>query len=393
MLVALVLTLAAGAAVVGIGGQSPADGVRLAPTALPAGMPAGAAAPADPAVEPPAGSLAALLRLAPDWTGQDDQGLPVLATYADLDRWFAASGSDRAALDPGQAGDAVAPLALPETLVRSGFSDVWRSRYGFDLRQVDQVLAVGQVPNLILIMPGRFDADALHAAWVASGYQAVEVAETTVWSLAPGDRIDLTAPASQPSLGMLNQVVLLDEGILIATARQSHMADALRVVRGEADSLLDHDGLREAAMMPSNLSASSAVIADGTLLLQAEPGGASADLDALPMVNGVAIAAPPPVALVVVALAAPDETGQLTVVTTLLLDEPLRDDQAVLAALDQRARAGADWASRYDLQSITSPGANGDMLAVRYRALAAEASLPVLATRQELAPFTWYASS
>ena len=49
--------------------------------------------------------------------------------------------------------------------------------------EVDAVLAVGQAPNLVLIMPGRYDAQALYATWVANGYQAVEIEETTVWAL------------------------------------------------------------------------------------------------------------------------------------------------------------------------------------------------------------------
>src|SRR5690606_33594000 len=126
---------------------------------------------------------------------------------------------------------------------------------------VDAVLAVGQAPNLVLIMPGRYDADALYATWVANGYQAVEIEEATVWSLAPGDRIDLSAPASQPSLGLLNTMVVLDDGTLIASSRPSLMAEAVRVAQGDADSLGARAELRPA--LPRSVDAVAAILATG----------------------------------------------------------------------------------------------------------------------------------
>lgn len=182
-----------------------------ASTAVPAGDPA--------FVE---GSLPALLGLVPDQIDDDTNGLPIEATFADIEGWLAHLAVDAAEHPAAALKAQLQVLELSEVLVSRGLSTEWRDVYGFDLHQVDQVLAVGDAPNQILIMPGRYDVDALYETWVRSGYQAVEVEEQTVWSLFPGDQIDLSAPARRPALGMLNNVILLDSGTLIASGRILH---------------------------------------------------------------------------------------------------------------------------------------------------------------------------
>jgi hypothetical protein len=336
------------------------------------------AAPASPeaATAYPPGSLPALLALAPDWLGAD-AGLPVRATYADIAGWLEARGIDAATADDATLRQAIAPLALPEPLRENGLSAQWRADYGFDLGQVDAVLAVGQAPNVVLIMPGRYDVDALYATWVANGYQAVAVEEMTVWSLAPGDRIDLSAPASQPSLGLLNTVVALDDGTLVATSRQSLMADTLRVIGGRSRSLAGHAGLR--AALPRSVDAMSAILADGSLLER--PVGARAPA-ATPA--GEATAALPPVDLVLFTLPAHPEESAVRM--TLIYDDPPDDPATLRRVVASRTAADAAWSSRHRVEAVRIAGA-GHLVEITISG-GDNAGLQI-ADPLALAPFRW----
>ena len=115
--------------------------------------------------------------------------------------------------------------------------------------------------------PGHYDPAAIQAAWVSSGYQPVEVEGQTIWSLFPGDQIDLSAQASRPALGTLNNVILLEDGTLIAAAKMSRLGSALRVVNGDAASLATNEDVAALLVRGSGVERlASAVIARGALL-------------------------------------------------------------------------------------------------------------------------------
>ena len=217
------------------------------------------------------GSLPDLMRYAPDRLANDSLPLSDIASYADLGRWMTAQGitTPTGPDDPNWVvwEHELDVLALPDVLHARANEPVWRETYGFQLADVDHVLAVGQAPDYILVMQGDFDSDALQAAWVTSGYQAIRAQGYTIWSLFPGDAVDLSAPASRPALGNLNNIVLLEDGTLIATSRLSRMEETLRVVRGESSSLGENPSI--AALLAPGAGAeqlATAVIAKGSLL-------------------------------------------------------------------------------------------------------------------------------
>lgn len=190
----------------------------------------------------PPGTLPAMLALAPNRL-DDDLPLADVATYADIAAATRAHGLawpvDRT--DPSLAAweSSLDALALPPALAARGLDPAWEATYGFSLLQSHQVLTVGQAPDTATIIHGDFDVAALNAAWVRSGYQAVEAEGATVWSLFPGDTIDLSAPASRPALGSFNNVYLLDERTLVAAPKLSLMREVLRVAQGTAPSLAE----------------------------------------------------------------------------------------------------------------------------------------------------------
>jgi hypothetical protein len=217
------------------------------------------------AEEADAGSLPNLMEYAPDRLADGSLPLPEVASYTDINAWLAAQG-----LAPGSITEAQASsLALPPILASRGLDPIWQATYGFSLAEVDQILAIGQAPDYVTVLRGRFDPNALMEAWTSGGYQAVEVEGTTVWSLFPveGNAIDLSRPASQPAMGSFNNVVLLDDGTLIATTKFSRLKDTLDTVRGDAPSMADNGDISDLLALENDERAFvSAVIAKGELL-------------------------------------------------------------------------------------------------------------------------------
>lgn len=237
----------------------------------PATPPADATPGADDEPVWPAGSLPAMLDVAPDRLADDSLPLNDIARYADIAGWMAAQGvtTSDSLTDPELAmwEAELANLAIPLSLRERGLDPVWQATYGFNLTQVEQVLSIGQAPDYVMILRGAFDPDALEGAWVSSGYQAVEVEGQTIWSLFPGDTVDLSAQESRPAMGAFNNVAVLDDGTLIAAAKISRLGATLEVVNGTAPSLAENDDIAALLLPGTGVERlASAVIAKGTLL-------------------------------------------------------------------------------------------------------------------------------
>lgn len=300
--------------------EAPATQVAPSATSIPLTAPVLATGtPGAKHVSPP-GSLPAMLGLAPDWLDSSSLPMSDVARYVDL-----AAASRRAGLpwplsrtNPDfPRWDASLPtLALPTVLASRGLDPVWQRTYGFSLLDIDQVLAVGQAPDYVTILRGRFDPRALHDAWVHSGYQAIEVEGVTAWTLFPGDAIDLSAPASRPAMATLNNVALLPDGTLLVATRLSSLKDVLKVAQGKAPSLATNGDVA-ALLTPAGLAESfdSAVLVKGQLLEAANPPGTPGTSAPHPTATAPATSAatPPPslgkVRLVLFGIPLPPATG------------------------------------------------------------------------------------
>ncbi len=247
------------------------------PGTPPPATPPGPATPeGDDGLVWPTGSLPDLLGYAPDRLADDSLPLNDVARYADIAGWMTAHGVTTPAslTDPAILAwkTELDNLAIPLSLRERGLEPVWQSTYGFNLTQVEQVLIVGQAPDYVMILKGAFNAGDLQTAWVANGYQAVEVEGATVWSLFPGDTIDLSAQESRPAMGTLNNMVMLEDGTLVAAAKTSRLGSVLDVVNDGAASLAEQDDI--AALLLPEIGAdqlASAIISKGTLLQTTEP--------------------------------------------------------------------------------------------------------------------------
>jgi hypothetical protein len=250
----------------------------------------------------PVGSLPDMLNRAPDRLADGSLPLNDIARYADIAAWTLAMGIEMPTSldDPGLGPweESLEALALPANLREGALRAPWRATYGFDLTNVEQVLVVGQAPDYVMIMRGTFDPQALQAAWVASGYQPVEVEGTTIWSLFPEDQVDLSAPESRPGMGTLNNVVILEDGTLISAARISQLGAALRVAHEDDPSLAEHADVASLLVPGTGVDTlASAVIDKGTLLqgtatTMPSPNGTPAATPPVPGTPGVSAAMP-----------------------------------------------------------------------------------------------------
>ena len=235
-------------------------------TTEPTGVAATPATPSTPGIsfnpepEPEPGSLLHMLGYAPDRLRDDSLPLSDIAQYANIQRWMDAqgvvipTGPDDSNWEAWQ--QQLPALAVPEVLSTRGTDDVWVNTYGFGLHQVHQVLAVGSPPDYVLVMRGDFDEETLLAAWADSGYQAVRVDGVTYWSLNPGGSVDLSAPASRPALGNMNNIVLLEDGTLIATSRADRLEQTIRNINGANPTLAENEEIRTllaSGIEPENL--------------------------------------------------------------------------------------------------------------------------------------------
>lgn len=374
---------------------SPTDLPVATPTQAPATpIPTSGATPDDGEPAYPAGSLPGMMALAPDRIDGDDTGLPIEATWADLATWFELMNLDPATATDAELETAMASLEIPGVLQTRGLSEDWRDLYGFSVRDVQQVLTIGHAPDQVVIMRGAFDPDVLYDTWVRNGYFAVEVEETTVWSLFPGDRIDLTAPASRPALGLLNNIMIVGDDLIVASARQSGMEDALRVANGSDASLLDHNDLEQAVAVWGPLGYPvSAILADGTILEVPAPVTGD-DPDAS---EGTAVATPladapvPEVGLVLFGVFPGADDPSMTRMRMIMMYAGEADDlELVPAIVKARADEHGGWTDRYRLESIDLVGDDVDMVEVELSRT--EASVPTWSQMIEdrnLDPLSW----
>lgn len=361
-----------------------------------------------PTVAP--GSLPDLMRYAPDRLVNNTLPLSDIARYANIAGWMAARGIETPENqdDPSWAiwEPELDALALPDVLHARGNEAIWNSTYGFALTDVHAVLAVGQAPDYVLIMQGDFDPDALNAAWVQSGYQAVREQGYTIWSLFPGQEVDLSAPASRPALGNMNNVVLLEDGTLIATSRLSRMEETLKVVTGNAPSLGQNPQI--ASLLTSGGDAESlatAIIAKGSLLatdpstpavlmppgivdVRATPG--------TPMSTPVAEPPMPPVDLMLAGITPPKSAGDIPVMSLVVSYESA--DEAVRAmkyvdqnlSREQSAVTGEPYTRRIQPLGARVVGTNdGTILVIRFRPLAGAADWLAIIDDRDLGFLMW----
>ncbi len=223
---------------------------------------------ATPAPTGPNATFLSLLGVAPDFpAGQQPQG--EIAEFADVAAQLEAVGVAPVTSlnDPGSHDwiSATMSLALPQGPATRAADPLWRETFGFDIFQVDQSLVVGEPPNQITIMRGRFDPAEVGSALEKAGYKAVDVGGVQGYSLHEDPEIDLTTAVSQLSLGKMNNAVFLPDGTLVFAGYLDTIRRVVAVSKGEAPSLASRvDVSTLVPAMPRTLA--SAILVPGAVL-------------------------------------------------------------------------------------------------------------------------------
>jgi len=218
-----------GAPVVATGTPSP--NAPLAPVArTPTSSPAGA------------GSLRAMLALAPDVLAGPNRPTGQVAMYADQAAQLAAVGVAAPQSSSDAAGvarwtRATQWLTLPSPVGDHALIPDWRQTFGFDVFQISQSLQVGDPPNQITFLRGHFNANEVQGALTRDGYKRLDEAGVIVFSLRANATVDLTSKVGQLALASMNNAALLPDGTLVAASTLSNVRAVIAVAQGKAASL------------------------------------------------------------------------------------------------------------------------------------------------------------
>jgi hypothetical protein len=173
----------------------------------------------------------------------EDGVLPGWA-YADIDQRFEDLGLTDEALadDPTLplASNAYGPLAHTTPLFDYAADTEFVEAIGFNPLEVDQVLITGRAPDVLTLLRGDWDEDTLTTAWEASGYTPHTTMDgVTIWSLDPDGWVDPQHPIQRRMFQQLNNVAILDGGILAYAGYSGTIEMVIQTQSGEMASAID----------------------------------------------------------------------------------------------------------------------------------------------------------
>jgi hypothetical protein len=165
-------------------------------------------------------------------------------TYADLDQRFEDLGLTDEQLAEDLmlplATNAYAPLASTTNLFNLAADEAFVEAIGFNPLTVDQVLVTGRAPDVLTLLRGEWEEDSLTAEWEAAGYtQQTTVDGVTIWSLDSQGMVDPQHPIQSRMFQQLNNVAILDDGILAYAGYSATIELVIQTQSGEMASALD----------------------------------------------------------------------------------------------------------------------------------------------------------
>jgi hypothetical protein len=308
---------------------------------------AGRAQEATPVAAGP-GSLAAMLRLAPDVVSGALQPPTQIATYADLAAQTAVAGlplptsTDDPNFEPWTF--ALSALIVPEKLLLNATRADWHELLGFDLWQIDQSLQIGEPPVVLTFLRGRFEEAAIRAAWSSQGYRMLDVDGVAVASLHEDASFDLTTDLGRYAFGQFNNAAILPDGTLVYAATLDGMRGIIAVAHGGAPSLADRPDVAPLVGAIAQPLA-SALLVSGTALQWQQVLGADATAAQIDMIKSHVAPMPPILmALFGVTAGGPLVGGADAARTAQSELPPARYEIAILLASRDEAAAAAQGA-------------------------------------------------
>jgi hypothetical protein len=198
--------------------------------------------------------------------------------YADIEQRFADIGLTQEAIAEDRllplGMNAFGPLAWTTSLFNFAADDEFVAAIGFDPYRTQQVLVGGGVPDMVTLLRGDWDTASLPAAWEAAGYtEHTPDSGVTVWSLGPDGEVDPDHPIQSRMSRQLNNVAILDGGVLAFTGTMETLELVIATREKESESALDD----------SNMAQLLATVPDDTISLMTfnVPGSELYDLVAM----------------------------------------------------------------------------------------------------------------
>ncbi len=173
--------------------------------------------------------------------------LPLWLSFGDMAAQLAAGGIEPPTSIEDDEGltrwiSASYPIAIAEPF-RSNALTLGRDLLGFDVTDIDQSLEAGSPPHVRTLLRGRFDREAVAAAWSAHDYQLSEIDGVTVATLFEDTQIDLSHEISRIALTRMNNAAFLPDGTLAYTPSLDTMKEMIAVANGDAPSVGEDDGI------------------------------------------------------------------------------------------------------------------------------------------------------
>ncbi|MGH2559076.1 MAG: hypothetical protein ACRDJH_08430 [Thermomicrobiales bacterium] len=184
--------------------------------------------------------FAELLAGAPDVLEKPERPAQI-AMFGDVAAQLASVGARQStALDDSAIAiwiPATQGIPIPNPARNHGGHAEFRARFGFDLIEIDQGLDVGEPPEMITFLRGRFEEDALRAAWSNAGHQRIDVDGQPVFSLAEDPEFSRDHPVQQLAQAQYNNVALLPDGTLVYAPTLDLLRSVIAVIHDTAPSL------------------------------------------------------------------------------------------------------------------------------------------------------------
>lgn len=210
-----------------------------------------------------------------DMPGQEE-GPNVGWTYADVEQQLANMGftPEEAVADPLQVigSEDFASIAWASGIFHYSTDEEFVAAIGFNPFMARQALGAFTFHDSIIVLRGDWDVDTLTAAWEAAGYAPYTTASgVTAWTIGPNGEIDPTHPIQSKGFQSLNNVAILDSGILVYAGSMETLELAIAAHAGEAQSARDDE----------NIAPMLATVPEDTVSLVAfdQPGSAMFDLE------------------------------------------------------------------------------------------------------------------
>lgn len=168
-----------------------------------------------------------------------------LLVFADYAYRLQSVGIDLASIaDPDEAFRAFArstlPLPAADIMVATTRTQDPFRIFGWTLGQVEQCSYVMSSEGTLTVLRGAFNRAAIEAAWIAQGYQSLDVDGIAVASISAERTLDLSSEIGQLTLGNAGNAAFLDDGYLLYAPSLAALTAMIHAHTGTVDSLAIH---------------------------------------------------------------------------------------------------------------------------------------------------------